>query len=110
MKVVIDLRNYFFVHAILIVDDTQNGFSGTYTSLEDQKSFLQNIEIYIGDDPLDHTNNSKCPGGPFLDVEDEDNWYYPYDRGIITDTIAWKYGKETWCNTEGKFVHIIANL
>ena len=67
MKVVIDLRNYFFVHAILIVDDTEN---------IEQKNYLQNVEIYIGDDPLDFTNNSKCPGGPFLDVEDEENWYF----------------------------------
>ena len=97
-------------HAILLIDNLQLEYAWTYLSNADKKNYLQNVEIYIGDDPLDHTNNSKCPGGPFLDVEDEDNWYYIYDRFDFTDRISWKYGKETWCNTEGKFVHIIANL
>ena len=69
MKIVIDLGMKSFIHAILMVDDMKNG--SVYTELlsdEDKESYLQNLEIYIGDDSEIASNNKICPGGPFLDI------------------------------------------
>ena len=37
---------------------------------------------------------------------DSDSWYYDgYARAT-----SWTWGKEVWCNLEGRYMHLIANL
>ena len=43
-------------------------------SAADQLDYLQNIQIYIGNDE-NYENNSLCQGGPFLDIADSSNWF-----------------------------------
>ena len=31
-------------------------------------------------------------------------------RNGINDGKAWAYGKEVWCNLEGRYMHVIADL
>ena len=35
-----------------------------------------------------------------------DGWYYDE----LASFIAWTYGKEVWCNLEGRYMYIIADL
>ena len=35
-----------------------------------------------------------------------DGWYYDE----LASSIAWTYGKEIWCNLEGRYMYIIADL
>ena len=35
-----------------------------------------------------------------------DGWYYD----TLTSGDAWTYGKEVWCNLEGRYMHIVADL
>ena len=35
-----------------------------------------------------------------------DGWYYDDKLGRK----GWTYGKEVWCNLEGRYTHIIADL
>ena len=51
--------------------------------------------------------NTECQGGPFLTLNaDSDGWYY--DLQLRAD--GWKYGKEIWCNLQGRYTYIIAEL
>ena len=35
-----------------------------------------------------------------------DGWYVD----SVTGYTFWKYGKEVWCNLEGRYMHIVADL
>ena len=74
MKLVIDLKESYFQHQILIVDDFKTSDSWQQLSPTDQLSYLQNIQVYVGEDPDNHLNNNLCPGGPYLDLNDPANW------------------------------------
>ena len=76
----------YFQHAIVIA-----------TSIEDKYDDLNNVQIYIGDSAT-YSENSLCPGGPFM-VNDSSN----YISGL------WTAGKEVWCNLKGQYTHIVAN-
>ena len=69
---------------------------------------FQNYEIYIGNDS-DYTKNSKCPGGPFMRTDDNAN-YHSWTASGSTFNDIWNYGKEVWCNLEGRYMHIVADL
>ena len=61
--------------------------------------YTQNLEFYVGDDS-NYLKNTKCPGGPFLVV---DNYSTSYKYGGISgygdaDGWLWNYGVELWCN------------
>ena len=59
--------------------------------------YLQNLMIYIGNDP-EATKNQLCPASPFMTTDaDSDGWYY--DDNV--SGIVWTYGVEAWCNMEG---------
>ena len=60
---------------------------------------LQNFEIYIGNDP-DYTMNAACSGGPHLVVGDAANY----------NAFGWTFGKEIWCNLEGQYMHLVADM
>ena len=71
---------------------------------------FQNYEIYVGDNP-DRNYNAKCEGGPFMKVDDIKNYTY---QSWIADSpgsgYQWNHGKEVWCNKQGQYVHIVADL
>ena len=56
------------------------------------------MEFYIGDSAT-FSDNALCPGGPFM-VKDSSN----YIDG------EWTAGKEVWCNLQGQYTHMIADL
>ena len=60
----VDMHETQFQHAILLVQKF-DPFVYNEASTTDYGDYLQNFEIYIGDDPS-WANNPKCPGGPFL--------------------------------------------
>lgn len=77
---------------------------------------LQNFEIHIGDNS-DYSQNSKCAGGPFLRVDDINSYYFDrfaYDKNASPSAFGrgyvWKYGIEKFCNLEGRYMHIVADL
>ena len=74
-----------------------------FSSTTDYEEYLQNLEIFIGDD-VQWENNPKCQGGPFLRVEDQSNYYYSARWGY-----DWAFGLEAWCNMEGRYTTIVAD-
>ena len=71
---------------------------------------LYNVQIYIGDDADNHLNNRLCPGGPYLDISDPNNYKDDPKTGNSGNLKPWVYGAETWCNLEGRYTHIIADV
>ena len=106
-----DLGKPMMVNAILIAQDQFNGFSHRHT---DKNQYFQNFNLFIGDS-IDWNKNQRCPGGPFMKTDaGSDGWYWderirpienPRNPGYV-----WTYGKEAWCNLEGQYVHIVADL
>ena len=82
------------------------------------EELYQNYEIYIGFS-ADYSRNTKCSGGPFLDVDDYssyvfDAFAYRHEGGKDNfgkgRGMVWPYGKENWCNLEGTHLHFVADL
>ena len=65
----IDLGKTYMQHAVLIVEDLRSGQADS--GIVDENKF-QNYEVYIGDNS-DWTKNLKCPGGPFMTLDDPDS-------------------------------------
>ena len=77
---------------------------------------FQNYSIYIGRN-ADFKQNAICAGSPFQQVDDPDSYvlshrakkdnlnFYNQGEGLV-----WPFGAEHWCNLEGEYVHIVANL
>ena len=44
-----------------------------------------------------------------MNIYDIENSFWPkvYGPSIID---VWNYGKESWCNLEGRYIHIVADL
>lgn len=83
---------------MVLIQDLYNGLAPHEHT--NQNEYFQNYWIYIGDDS-DYTKNKKCPGGPFMRVDDDSNYVtVTYDHGgqTYTDQKVWKYGREHWCN------------
>ena len=55
-----------------------------------------------------------CAGGPFMQTDDPENyttWSYSYDENINKDgNQLWKFGKEIWCNMEGRYTTLVADF
>ena len=64
------MQSISFIHAVLMIDDLKDSEAWSYLSDTDKRSYLQNLEIYVGNDSEIATNNNRCPGGPFLDIDD----------------------------------------
>ena len=107
MSIVLDLKQSYFQHAILILDD-HFGDPMQISSLGSKSNLLQKLQVYVGDDPNDYLQNNLCPGGPYLDREDQSNWVNDPNNNFNDE--VWKYGAEIWCNKEGRYTHIIADL
>ena len=46
-----------------------------------------------------------------MTLTDPDSWYYDKrTENTGTPVDVWTYGKEVWCNLEGQYVHIVADL
>ena len=86
-------------NAILIIQDQFSGFSHEHTN---SNEYLQNLMIYIGNDP-EATKNQRCQGSPFMTTDEgSSGWYYD-ERAANgrTPGYVWTYGVEAWCNLEG---------
>ena len=100
-----DLGDIYFQHAILIIESVY--LRHPNDTINDKNKF-QNYEIYIGNNS-DYTQNSKCAGGPFMLTDDAAN-YHTWTYMGTTYTDIWNFGKEVWCNLEGRYMHIVADL
>ena len=79
-----------------------------YSNQEDHGRQLINLEIYIGSSE-DWADNQKCPGGPFLSIEDT-SLYIDEDYSNTNIPVRlWPNGIEAWCNMEGRFVTLVAD-
>ena len=36
--------------------------------------------------------------------------YHEFTKNSITYNNIWNYGKEVWCNLEGRYMHIVADM
>ena len=46
-----------------------------------------------------------------MTLTDPDSWYFDErTEGGGVPASVWTYGKEVWCNLEGQYVHIVADL
>ena len=61
--------------------------------------------MYIGEGQ-DWTLNQKCPGGPFMVATDPNS--KTFINSVAKD--VWNGGTEIWCNMQGRYTHIVANL
>ena len=102
----IDLGQPSFVHAVLAVQALDYAGNHGRNNQSDHKSQLLNVEIHIGNSS-DWSQNPKCAGGPFLDPDDPDVWYYC--TGTDGEMDLWPNGIEQWCNMEGQYVTIVAD-
>ena len=109
----IDFKEPLFMHAVTHVQDVRNGESYDYTNVY---GLYQNYDIHIGNDP-DYTKNQKCAGGPHLQFDDPGSYVYDalaFDRNEDAfgqgRGMVWRFGEEVWCNLEGRYVHLVADL
>ena len=72
-----------------------------------KNEWFQNFRVYIGDDP-DYTKNQECPGGPFMRTDDPKSYSTVFLNG--SNESMWNYGIEIWCNLEGQYTSIVADL
>ena len=93
----------------MVIQDLYGGQPHEHTNVNE---YFQNYEIYIGDDAT-YTNNAKCPGGPFMQTSNDSNYaFVSYDdNGTPRDNVkVWNYGRENWCNLQGRYTTIVADL
>ena len=43
-------------------------------------------------------------------TDDPENYHDWIDNSATTHNNVWNYGKEIWCNLEGRYMHIVADL
>ena len=108
-----DLGRSFFQHAILIVEDLRDTYGYPGEDASQTNNFFQNFEVFIGED-LDYIKNVKCAGGPHKVVGDPASYTnVSWDVAIPPNTgnngNVWNYGKEIWCNLQGRYMTIVAD-
>jgi len=101
LELQIDLKTVHFQHAVLVVQDLPGG--SLWSAAANELTDFQNFEIYIGNSAA-YAENPKCPGGPFL-TRANSNSYSTKGGGN-----TWKFGLEVWCNMEGRYMFIVADL
>ena len=79
-------------------------------------NFFQNYEIYIGDNS-NYAANELCANGPFLDPNDSSSYVYDYSTDVGGHDAygygvgkVWPFGREDWCNLEGRYMHMVADM
>ena len=92
VKIVFDFKVKSFIHAVLMLDSFRTDYAWVYLSDEDKRSYLQNVNLYIGDDSEIATNNQLCQGGPFLDINDPKNYFDDTTSNNSGNLKPWKYG------------------
>ena len=75
-------------------------------SAADKKKYFQSASLWVGNDAEVATNNTLCQGSPFLDITDLTN--YSTDTYNGGNYQPWNYGKEAFCNLEGRYLHLVA--
>ena len=79
-------------------------------SAADKKSYFQNASLWVGNDAEVAANNTPCQGNPFLDIDDPSNYFDDPNTSNGSNLRPWKYGHEQWCNKEGRYLHLVADL
>jgi len=105
----INLGSSFFQHSVLVVQDL---FGGKSISSVDPLLYFQNYELYIGDSP-NYAANPKCAGGPYMQTSDSKSFVfvtYTYSGSPTVSGDMWKFGREIWCNMQGQYMTIVADL
>ena len=110
LKIVLDFQVESFIHAVLMLDDFKNEFAWDKLSTIDKKSYFQNVSLFVGNDAENSTKNNLCQGSPFLDIDDANNYFDDLDTRNLSNQRPWKYGDEAWCNLEGRYLHVVADL
>ena len=73
-------------------------------------NYFQSASLWVGNDAGVATNNEPCQASPFLDIDDPDN-YFADPHSVNSGNLSpWKYGHEQWCNKEGRYLHLVADL
>ena len=80
-------------------------FAATWLGLDSE---FYNFEIYIGNDPA-YSTNSKCPGGPYM-TGSAGETNYAWTTDPFKNEQAWSWGIEVWCNMQGRYVHLVADM
>ena len=106
MEITVDLGQIVFQHAILIVQELWDG-NDDLIEIGREPFYTQNYEVYIGNN-ADYRKNQKCAGGPHMITTDTNN--YVEKSPTPAAYPQWKYGKELWCNLEGQYMTIVADL
>ena len=108
MEITLNLGKRFFVHSFLVIQDEGDKYEtlvlGAVEYLK-EKFWIQNFQVYISNSP-DYAENAACPGGPFMKVDESSSYnndHHSWDR-------MWNYGSEIWCNLEGQYVSLVADL
>ena len=68
--------------------------------------------MYVGDDS-DYTKNELCDGGPYLVFGDPNSYVkvsYEFGGHTASAQDLWKYGVEVFCNKQGRYTTIVADL
>ena len=72
----VDLGETKFVHATLFVNDIRGQYVGNFDDDELLLYYLSQVYVYVGDSET-YSENTVCPGGPYLD-ENLDDYYDEY--------------------------------
>ena len=111
LKIEFDLGDSFFQHCVVLVQDLFNGRAPHEHT--NKNEYFQNYDIHIGDDP-NHLNNPKCnKSGTFMRKDDNSNYVtvtYEHNGQSYPNQQVWKYGGEHWCNMQGRYTTIVADL
>ena len=95
---------------MVLIQDLYNGLAPHEHT--NQNEYFQNYEIHIGDNK-DYSKNTKCAGGPFMKTDDNSNFQtvsYTHNGQTYSNQKVWKYGREHWCNLQGRYMTIVADL
>ena len=111
-----DFTESVFIHAVLHTQSEGNLSHAYMYGPSSLKHFYQNYEVYIGDHTV-YSYNQKCPGGPFLDPSDPTTFTYEkraFDKAedpfLVGQGMVWPFGKENWCNLEGRYLFMVADM
>ena len=87
----VDHGQSYFQHAIFIVQDMFDSWGGNISN------YFDDYLIFIGENE-DYNLNTPCASNPVMESSGSGDAYL-YSQ--------WKFGKEEWCNLQGRYTHIV---
>ena len=89
------------MHAVVVVMQIPSSFTDLTTE-------FHNFEVHVGNN-VNYEHNQTCDGGPWL-VGDPSSSNAGLVEDPHTSSNTWGWGKEVWCNMQGKYVHLVADM